>query len=1416
MDQQQQPATGGVPGPAGRRLHIAHRRSPSELTPLMSIFANNNSVDPVAIQQQIELLQQQQQQIQATHQQYVNMGMIPPTQTLGAGGAFNPLQPNMANMSPQAGFQFPNQLPQQNVSMSMPSQQSHSHRRNQSALPNMGMGPPPAPSSGASGSAFGHFENPSAHARENSSTRGGRGGGAAAGSGSGGGGGGGGGGGHQRRHSLALADARKAAEIAQQKRTTSGFQFPAPGAAGAAPSDKPEDDGRATGAPTTAPAQAPEAGQTLLVPTAPTRGRGSGHGRSQSMAVGRGGGGIGRGGMGNYQADGSLGGAHEFQRRGGGHARTSSRNFDGNWRNQNQMQGQDNSNLAQHQNQHQHQQQQQHQQHQQQQQQPQQQQGFQPGHRPRGSMTGQSIGSIGAFQYTGQPQLVQLPGQMLIPGVYPGQQLNVMQLNQLQALQAAQLNGQNFVGLQGSQHAAQLPTQQAQQQQRKTLFTPYLPQATLPALLGDGQLVSGILRVNKKNRSDAYVTTQDGLLDADIFICGSKDRNRALEGDLVAVELLDVDEVWSQKREKEEKKKRKDITDTRTGSTNGSNQNSNNGNGDENSNNEGGIRRRGSLRQRPTQKKNDDVEVEGQSLLLVEEEEINDEQKPLYAGHIVAVVERVAGQMFSGTLGLLRPSSQATKEKQEAERVARDGSGNGRHGDSRHQDKPKIVWFKPTDKRVPLIAIPTEQAPRDFVEKHQDYADRIFVACIKRWPITSLHPFGTLVEQLGRMGDLKVETDALLRDNNFASDEFSDAVLRSVTPSDWSIAKEEEAALSARRDFRGEKTFTIDLDGSADLGNAVHVATGPDGKVEIGIHVPDVAHFVKPNSLVDREAKKRGTAVHLLNRTCALLPSKLATDMCSLLPDQDRLTVSIVFQVNPLNVSVAESDIWVGKSIIKSGGKMSLSNINEALTNAGSFKHEAATAKDIQILNFVTQKFRETRLGAGSEPIAPLRLLQQLDDENIPIEHNIFDTTPAVELVEELMHKANAYVAQRLAQGLPDKAVLRRQSPPNPRRLQTIVERLTALGYEIDSSSSGALQNSLFKVDDADIRKGMETLLLKSMQRAKYYVSGKTAKHLWPHYALNLPLYTHFTAPTRRYADILVHRQLESVLSEGKVEYAEDLEALVKTIESCNIKKDSAQNAQEQSVHIDSCRIMDKKRLEVNGDLISEGIVICVYESAFDVLIPEWGFEKRVHCDQLPLKKAEFRKEKRVLELYWEKGVPSSAYVPEDERPKAAASMRVSNAAAAARQHEEAERLRKEREEAARKQIDTGTISTDDADALFDDDDDNGSDITEAMAGASLAERPTQSVPGSPSRLEAATEANLHRARSDSRVPASEAPEARLTNKERYLKLFKLREEGGEYIQDVTEMTRVPIILKTDLSKSPPCLTIRSVNPYAL
>lgn len=125
----------------------------------------------------------------------------------------------------------------------------------------------------------------------------------------------------------------------------------------------------------------------------------------------------------------------------------------------------------------------------------------------------------------------------------------------------------------------------------------------------------------------------------------------------------------------------------------------------------------------------------------------------------------------------------------------------------------------------------------------------------------------------------------------------------------------------------------------------------------------------------------------------------------------------------------------------------------------------------------IAQKFRESRYGSRSGDVPPLRLIYQLDDENVPVERNLFNSTPAHEIIEELSHKANTLVAKKLAAALPDKAFLRSQAPPNARRLQTFAERMTAVGHQIDTTSSGTLQNSLFNVKDADLRKVRQAAL---------------------------------------------------------------------------------------------------------------------------------------------------------------------------------------------------------------------------------------------------------------------------------------------------------------------------------------------------
>ncbi len=234
----------------------------------------------LAIQQQLESINQQQQQLSFTYQQYANMGMLPPQQHLSPAAAFNPqgqLPPQIPNLSPNMNaFQFPHQMQQQQQLQTSPN--IPSHRRNQSALPTMGMGPPPAPSSGASGSSmndFGQMGSIGLGQREMPGQRGGRGGGHA----------GSAGGGHQRRHSLAVTEAKKAAELAQQKRTTSGFQFPVPGAT--QPDSSPdlstneidEQPGQLH------PQNASQA--STLNPLAIRSGnRGGSHGRSQSAAIG--------------------------------------------------------------------------------------------------------------------------------------------------------------------------------------------------------------------------------------------------------------------------------------------------------------------------------------------------------------------------------------------------------------------------------------------------------------------------------------------------------------------------------------------------------------------------------------------------------------------------------------------------------------------------------------------------------------------------------------------------------------------------------------------------------------------------------------------------------------------------------------------------------------------------------------------------------------------------------------------------------------------------------------------------------------------------------------------------------------------------------------------------------------------------
>ncbi|KAL0949499.1 hypothetical protein HGRIS_009553 [Hohenbuehelia grisea] len=910
--------------------------------------------------------------------------------------------------------------------------------------------------------------------------------------------------------------------------------------------------------------------------------------------------------------------------------------------------------------------------------------------------------------------------------------------NMLPNMMAANMMGLGLGGFNIVQQQQQFQSQlqqQSNQPQRKSLFAPYLPQASLPPLLAAGKLVVGILRVNKRNRSDAYVATE--VLDADIYICGSKDRNRALEGDIVAVELLDVDEVWGTKKEKEEKKRKKE---------------------------ENSAYDVKAISGRKDDKKKDDVEVEGQGLMLFEDEEVTDEVKPQFAGHVVAVVERMPGQLFSGTLGLLRPSSAATKEKQEAERREREGD----RGDEPRRatiERPKIVWFKPTDKRVPLIAIPTEQSPPDFVQNSEAYVNKLFVACIKRHPISSLHPFGTLVEELGPIGDIEVETSALLKDCNFPSEDFSENVLKCLPPMPWTIPERE---IELRKDLRGERIFTIDPETAKDLDDALSVKPNEDGTYDVGIHIADVSYFVKPNTPLDRDARKKATSVYLVQRAVPMLPPSLSEQLCSLVPGQDRLAFSCVLTMTKEGRIIKK---WFGKTVIRSAAKLAYANAQDVIEgkSLGSVpvapEHPASDIEhDIKILQDLAKQMRAHRFENGALSTESLRLTFKLDEYGFPLDCGQEVRRDANCLVEEFMLAANIAVAQQIAVLLPEQALLRRHDTPIERRLKTFADRAKRLGYEMDVSSSGALMRSFQAVDNPTARRLLELLSFKATHRAKYFCAGMLDIAKYQHYALSVPLYTHFTSPIRRYADLLVHRQLEAVLTAGaEPKFSMDRDAVAKIAQQCNIKRDSARLAQEQSAHLFLCVLIADLTTRY-GPVVRQAKVVGVLDAAFDVLVPEFGIEKRVHVDQMPIDNHVYDEHTHTLQIYWSNRdvITWLAENSDDEHLK---------------------KVKQNAEQHAVK-MEVNSRSTHDEQALFDEDEGDDDEIV---------------------------------------LGRSDHQEVKETSKQRLLSIAKVKPEfeglrqtgAGHKIQDIRELMTVPVIVTADLTKSPPVIKVYSVNPYA-
>ena len=393
------------------------------------------------------------------------------------------------------------------------------------------------------------------------------------------------------------------------------------------------------------------------------------------------------------------------------------------------------------------------------------------------------------------------------------------------------------------------------------------------------------------------------------------------------------------------------------------------------------------------------------------------------------------------------------------------------------------------------------------------------------WPKHVKSPQVAVTEIIGNPGELNVEMNSILAEFGFPS-RFPKRVLNEVE-----LIKEPNYAIESkkRKDFRTKTTFTIDPNDAKDFDDAISIAFLESGNMEIGVHIADVGHYVKPESFLDKEALLRGNSVYLVDRVIPMLPERLSNELCSLRPHEDKLTFSAVFELDP-KCNVLSS--WFGKTIIHSDHRFTYEDAQEIIEGGdGPFK------KEITQINKLAQKCRKQRLSNGALNVKSNEVRFRLDEEGEPIETVLKVSKEAHQLIEEFMLLANREVAKKLAK--PEKNikkginVFRIHDNPSEEKLNDLKLFLTSMGYEIIRKKNKPITYSLNNImKDAEKRGELDLIspmIIRAMSKAVYSTDNVG------HYGLAFDYYTHFTSPIRRYADLVVHRSLMDFLNEQKI-----------------------------------------------------------------------------------------------------------------------------------------------------------------------------------------------------------------------------------------------------------------------------------------
>ncbi len=426
-----------------------------------------------------------------------------------------------------------------------------------------------------------------------------------------------------------------------------------------------------------------------------------------------------------------------------------------------------------------------------------------------------------------------------------------------------------------------------------------------------------------------------------------------------------------------------------------------------------------------------------------------------------------------------------------------------------------------------------------------NHKDKVIIK-INKWPSHGQNPEGEVIRVLGPAGKHEAEMHSIMAEFGLPF-EFSNKVEEEANKLSDKLPTEE---IKKRKDFRPITTFTIDPLDAKDFDDAISYKTLKSGNVEVGIHIADVTHYVRPKTGLEEEAVKRATSVYLVDRTIPMLPEHISNGLCSLRPNEDKFTFSAVFELTP-EAQIAKE--WFGRTVIHSNRRFTYEEAQQGIeTKKGDF------AEELNALNTLAKILKKERAKRGAINFETTEVRFELAEDGTPLRVVPKVRVDAHKLVEEFMLLANKRVAQYvfdLHKGKErDTFVYRTHDNPDPEKINTFATFAKRFGHEIDVEGnriSNSINALIAEIEGKPEENVLQSLAIRSMAKAKYTTEANG------HFGLAFTHYTHFTSPIRRYPDMMVHRLLQHYLSGGKSVNEEDYEELC--LHSSDMEKRAAE-----------------------------------------------------------------------------------------------------------------------------------------------------------------------------------------------------------------------------------------------------------------